>query len=131
MTQTSTATNYKHSSKQLPVFPEIDSPVILRKNLPLPEKGFILTKTHCTRCTGEQKSIVKTTDDFVRGCQSMKLETGCHQYNTDIVKRAVHLFRNPFDNVVGRFHLEFKGRNKKRDTEWAEKYPYSKEGFKK
>lgn len=130
LTETSTATNYEETKHPAAVFPEMSiSPLILRKKLPLPEKGFILTKTHCTRCAGEQKSVIKTADEFVRGCQSMNTDGSCHQYETDIVKRAVHLFRNPFDNVVGRFHLEFKGKNKKGDTEWTDKYPYSKEGF--
>jgi len=43
----------------------------------------------------------------------------------------VHLYRNPFDNVVGRFHLEWKSKTKRGDTKYVAKYPYSKEGFRK
>ena len=50
LTQTNTATNYQESNHPTPVLPDVEvSPMILRRNLPMPEKGYILTKTHCTR----------------------------------------------------------------------------------
>ena len=133
LTETSTGTNYDEAKHPTPIFPDEYQygPFRLRQHLPLPDKGYILTKTHCTRCRGLQKSINKTTDEFMEGCQTVKKDNKCHGYDPKIVKRAVHLFRNPFDNVVGRFHLEWKSKNKVGNTKYVKKYPYSKEGFKK
>jgi hypothetical protein len=132
LTQTSTGSNYDEAKHPTPIFPEYQSgPFSLREHLPLPDNGYILTKTHCTRCRGEQKSINKTTEEFLIGCKTVKVKRDdkCNDYDPKIVKRAVHLFRNPFDNVVGRFHLEWKNKQKTGNTKYVEKYPYSKEGM--
>jgi len=44
-----------------------------------------------------------------------------------LVKQATHLIRNPFNNMVSRYHLEL-NRNAK-DREWVSKHPNTPEGF--
>jgi hypothetical protein len=50
------------------------------------------------------------------------------QYSPDLVKKVVHIFRNPLDNVVARFHLDRKVRART-DPYWLDDFPNNKEGF--
>lgn len=97
-----------------------------------PSKGYILTKTHCgSRCQNcsvskylESHSLF--LENCLEGSYNVKDEDGCltkkvGSYNTSLVQRAVHLIRDPFDNVVSRFHLYNKHH--------ANAYPRSREGF--
>lgn len=76
---------------------------------------FALTKTHCggrcQRCG--PKTYVETAQSFFEACLSGNIAQTTPngtviskdvQYDKDLVHRAVHLVRNPFDNVVSRFH---------------------------
>jgi len=97
----------------------------------LPEH-YVLTKTHCGgRCLKCEPSefVAMPTEAFLEGC----LRTTGYYLETDLnsttgvddsassgrriqlregridprrVSKLVHLFRNPFDNVVARFHLD-------------------------
>jgi hypothetical protein len=51
-------------------------------------------------------------------------------YSSALVKKVVHIFRNPLDNIVARFHLDRKIRARN-DPDWLQMYPNDKEGFKK
>jgi len=148
-TNTTTATNYGHEQStkdaSIPVFPNsIEGPFFRYPFWTLPPT-FILTKTHCGgECdicqTPGSKEYNDTIDAFEVACcsgkrifNSTKIRTS---YSPDIPKRAVHLIRNPFDNIVARLHLKerrwarFEGKNEKRKyEERLDLYNNTKAGF--
>jgi len=103
---------------------------------------FALTKTHCGgRCEkcGPSK-YVENPHSFLTACLSGKIArtTSSGQvvrepitYDKELVQRAVHLIRSPFDNVVSRFHLELHGFAHHNDTKKLKMYPSSRVGFRK
>jgi hypothetical protein len=73
----------------------------------------------------------------VKGClkgergvidEDSKVTSEFVSYSSDLVKKAVHIFRNPFDNVVARFHLDRKIQAQD-NPDWLETYPNNREGF--
>ena len=73
--------------------------------------SLVLTKTHCGgRCEMCGPSdYVENPHSFLTQCLSGRVgDETASQYDIKLVKKAVHLIRNPFDNVVSRFHLERK-----------------------
>ena len=52
-------------------------------------------------------------------------------YHPAVVERAIHMIRNPFDNLVSRFHHEQKEYKKKNRTSWTDRYSNDVPGFKK
>lgn len=50
-------------------------------------------------------------------------------YPKDKVSRAVHLIRDPFDNVVSRYHLAHKHFMRKNETDKMNKFTRTREGF--
>jgi hypothetical protein len=77
----------------------------------LPSK-FILTKTHCggrcVKCPASE--YVTDAKTFYRGCERTSGFRGHRQFELSSSKaevvKLIHLIRNPFDNIVARFHLE-------------------------
>jgi len=125
--------------KESPVGPHIK--FAKKHTFPAGEK-YVLTKTHCGgRCTHcSPDKYVETTESFKVACLSgnryAMTEDGdsvelLHEqrYDEELVKRAVHVIRDPFDNVVARFHLDW-GKNKK-DDKFTKKYPNDPDGFRK
>jgi hypothetical protein len=105
----------------LPVRPELrDGPFLHELNYPLAKKT--LTKTHCggfcTQCPPH--SYVHTLDSFQTACLSGHMnEEGRVRdvtYHSNVPSSAVHLIRNPFDNLVARMHLAIKKR--RQDIGW-------------
>jgi hypothetical protein len=140
---TATATNYgsdntvNQRSKTLfdwsPVGPFMTDPV--NGKLDLPKNGtYVLTKTHCGGyCFGcPPKHFVQTQAQFRDDCLTsdfLDVFGGKQKamYDASIVDKAVHLVRDPFDNVVSRFHL--KRNQKQSNATWLAVYPNSIEGF--
>ncbi|CAB9499905.1 expressed unknown protein [Seminavis robusta] len=95
--------------------------------------AYVLTKTHCggyTTNTSPER-YVEATHSFRRRCLSTRyVKNGTlykGEYDAALVHKAIHLFRNPFDNVVSRFNFEHKRLEKKKGyTNGSTK---SREGF--
>jgi hypothetical protein len=150
-TNTTTATNYGHeqSTKEtsISVLPNsTDGPFFRYPTWTIPP-AYILTKTHCggecDSChTPGSKEYNDTIDAFEVACCSgkrifnnTKVKT---TYSLDIPKRAVHLIRNPFDNIVARLHLKerrwarFEGKDNNQSDKYEERldlFNNTKEGF--
>lgn len=148
-TQTLVATNYakRESSdhRQLhPVYRDQDGPFWPdpSKSQYRPPPVYVLTKTHCgSRCNGcPPSNYLQKPDAFAHHCLSgSKLEHNnatsgrAHAvkvtYNSSLVHKAVHLVRNPFDNIVSRYHLERHELAKRNRTKLLALFPDSKSGF--
>lgn len=114
---------------------------------------YLPTKTHCggyTTTSGPDKYL-HTSRSFMVQCltgnriapefdadgnvvvargKALSQVEKLHTFiDPSLVQRAVHVVRDPFDNVVSRFHLEQHVHEKKNDTEWMEKFPSSPDGF--
>jgi hypothetical protein len=109
-------------------------------NIQNPTAGYVLTKTHCGGycfgCfAGSDSAKLKNSEDFFKSCRkghyvSQNMTSGqldiLDSYTPkEKIKRAVHLIRDPFDNVVARFHLH----RKKFSKILMDKYPNTPEGF--
>merc|ERR1712207_65912 len=102
------------------------------KSLPLPTEGNVLTKTHCWGYSGHGIHIV-TPKGFLEACSEtqkyVKKKIVRANYGVNNVERIVHLFRNPFDNIVSRFHLQMHQNMKLKNKKWLKIFPDSKLGF--
>jgi hypothetical protein len=106
-----------------------------------PTRGYLLTKTHCGgRCdVCGPEGYIENHQIFSRRCvegyhTENDADTGesievMDHYSTDLVAGAVHLIRDPFDNVISRFHLTLNRFGRKNQSDKLAKYPRSKEGF--
>lgn len=115
------------------------------KDLP-PPTASILTKTHCgSRCTVcPPQDYLETDISFLMKClsgarrvavslptkRSAMYKKKSVMYHPSLVERAVHLLRNPFNNIVSRFHHEQKEHMKRGDRRWIGRYNNSAAGFK-
>jgi len=116
-------------------------PFLLNSNVRYIPERYVLTKTHCGgRCNScGPKNYILNQDEFLdwclRGGKYIRTESGDGtefievHYNASLVQRAIHLIRDPFDNVVSNFHLEQHEKTKKKDESWLKKYPNNPEGF--
>jgi hypothetical protein len=128
LTNTTTASNYGVDFLPcIPLRPEWRSgPFVRSPEKQMPEH-FILTKTHCGGYCMDcgPSTYLHTPDSFETACLTgQKLHQGFVQsvtYERDIPAKAIHLIRNPFDNLVGRMHLAVK-HHLQRGHEAAENY---------
>mmetsp|Transcript_30147 Transcript_30147/g.36844 ORF Transcript_30147/g.36844 Transcript_30147/m.36844 type:complete len:786 (-) Transcript_30147:57-2414(-) len=135
--QTTTATNYlpETGDRYLDIpnyaFSE-HGPFRTSKRL-LPSK-YVLTKTHCSGHNYEANpdNILTTHLEFMKGCgTAITIKHGGRKsvrYKATEVKKVVHLLRNPFDNVVARFHYLYKRYNSENNRDWN--YSHNPAGFK-
>jgi hypothetical protein len=112
----------------------------ISQTLVRPSKGYILTKTHCgSRCNncGVSK-YVENHALFLQHCLEGRYHTKVGNgkliervgtYDKALVQRAVHLIRDPFDNVVSRFHLHYNNLVKRNRTDQVALYPRTRDGF--
>ncbi|KAL7533506.1 hypothetical protein ACHAXR_005273 [Thalassiosira sp. AJA248-18] len=147
---TTTATNYGlegdiKDEESVPAFKDgVNGPffeLIPGRSTNIPK--LILTKTHCGGFATSLKpgSFIETNRSFLKSCLKGKrgvyspdnnsFTTQSVWYSQDLVKKVLHIFRNPLDNVVARFHLERKRFTALKDKTWLKEYPNSKEGFRK
>lgn len=118
MTQTTTATNYGQEQSgyrsSIPISPSLpDGPYFRFPNGNYSK--YVLTKTHCggycVRCTPTR--YVLDAKRFDSDCRSgNKLVEGKGSstkpaYGSDLPKKAVHILRNPLDNIVARLHVSY------------------------
>ncbi|KAL7560456.1 hypothetical protein ACA910_020500 [Epithemia clementina (nom. ined.)] len=140
---TQTATNYGHENTQLssgeavPVFSDQPGGPFWMDPDVHPELAFpsrlVLVKTHCGgRCeTCPPQRYFESTYSFRQQCLTGKSRHFINgqridekvSYPADRVAKAIHLIRDPFDNVVSRFHMETKGNRSAID------YDVDREGF--
>jgi len=92
--------------------------------------NFLLTKTHCAGYCAKCDTVALTADSFSKGCRTGNMNN--EQYDAALVHKAVHLLRDPFDNIVSRFHLSLKQSLKEQadnSTEHVKVYSKSEQGF--
>ncbi|KAL7535362.1 hypothetical protein ACHAXR_006443 [Thalassiosira sp. AJA248-18] len=109
---------------------------VTSQKLSVPGDGsYILTKTHCGgTCFGcSPKYYLQTQEEFQEDCLMADYRIdGVKQkaiYDSSIISKAIHLVRDPFDNVVSRFHLKRNAMMHQENEAWLEAYPNTKKGF--
>lgn len=111
-------------------------PFLLHPNLTLPTK-YILTKTHCTGyCTHcpPHRYFNLTKEFFYEKCASVtdhKDEGHYSDFARSRVEKAVHLFRDPVDNVVSNYHLLLKQFKRKGNNKLLGYFSNDRAGFRK
>ena len=141
LTLMSTATNYGHelydNRTSVPVFKDQPTgpfwyePLSQSSNYTRPTISYVLTKTHCgIRCEKcPPQKYLETTFSFRRRCLSGgRINADGNKelvmYPAVKVAKAIHLIRDPFDNVVSRFHME-----RRKTAEMEATYASTKDGF--
>jgi len=109
---------------------------------PLPKGGYILSKSHCggycfSDCPPNWFKLTpqKFLNECTTGARFDQKEDGTSErtwthYDPSIVKKVVHLFRDPFDNIISRFNHECKLNMRKPGTvKWINDYNNDVVGF--
>eukprot|EP00977_Amphora_coffeiformis_P017806 scaffold5944_cov101-Amphora_coffeaeformis.AAC.2 len=96
-----------------------DGPYLLNYNYEIPPVS-ILTKTHCGGYCDDchpRGFVIPSTAQFFHQCRTgsrwFEGSLGQPTLNASLVSRAVHLFRDPFDNIIARMHLGVKRRRER------------------
>ena len=67
------------------------------------------------------------------GTRAVETEKGLEKivvsYDPSLVTKAIHIFRHPLDNIVARFHLEFKVQGERGNTQFGKDFPRNAIGF--
>lgn len=106
-----------------------------------PDRGFVLVNTHCIGFCIEcgPNDYIETPHLFREGCLTTKYVTKDQngnemtvvgKYDKLLINKIVHLYRNPFDNVVARFKSAFnKHQLSKDDPDRLNTYTDDRDGF--
>jgi hypothetical protein len=141
-TRTTTATNYgaheQDSYNSISVYRDVpEGPFFRHPDRSVPET-YLLTKTHCGgSCMGcPPGSYVLNEAQFEAYCRlgNRKLNGNLSKvtYPAHVVKAAIHLIRNPFDNIVARLHYEqnkWRKRGEERHQENLFNFTDDRQGF--
>ena len=102
-------------------------PVLLTPDLDLPSQ-YILTKTHCGGTCAEcgPKKYGETFHSFMTKCASNR---GRDPYDLTLVKKAIHIIRDPIDNAVSNFRLKVKQKTLANATKWLSHFSNDADGF--
>ena len=100
-------------------------------------KDYVLTKTHCSsRCINcGPDDYIETASFFLKRCASGSARVAPNRRRIDVeypperVHKAIHLIRNPFHNIIARFHLDRRHYVRSNKTEWIEKHSNDAEGL--
>jgi hypothetical protein len=111
----------------------------LERSIP---QHLILTKTHCSGyCNGkfcDKVTTIQNVQSFGLGCCKGRgvidtpagIKTVITWYSRHLVKKAIHLFRHPLDNIVSRFYFEYnKYTQQLNDTQFGISFPRNATGF--
>jgi hypothetical protein len=104
----------------------------------LPDK-YVITKTHCgSRCVDcGPDEYIETPLQFLKRCalgharltpakQRRKYDV---EYPPERVYKAIHLYRNPFHNIIARYHLEHRHKGYKNNTKWLKDHSNDSNGL--
>jgi hypothetical protein len=129
---TTVATNYVKEVKNLnmpinPLYKNSTLPVLLRPDMNLPSH-YILTKTHCRGTCVEcgPRKYITSLSSFTNQCASSH---GQDPYEVNLVKKAVHITRDPIDNIVSNFRLKYEQKKEKKDVNWLSVFTKDIKGF--
>jgi Sulfotransferase domain len=118
------------NSSVMPIFQDWKGPFWVDPLCPHPDVT-VLTKTHCGGYCGDCLPI-ENADSFLSHCATGNELRGIYfEYDLTQVKvdRAVHLIRDPIDNIVARYHYHAKKVLHRNETELVKRYTYDSEGF--
>jgi hypothetical protein len=110
MSNRTTGSNYESEIKGCAAIrPELQEtgPFLRSPNMELP--SYVLTKTHCGGYCDDcgASGYIQSVNDFETSCGKTdycEKPAGFRYYPASVVDKAVHLVRNPFDNIVARKH---------------------------
>jgi hypothetical protein len=106
---TATTSGDVDPESRIPLRPDTPyrAPYVVRPDLLPPTGGLVLTRTHCEGHCFTCRPASESTETFELQCRTGAWNNGTHHvdpYGMDIVKRFVHLIRDPLDNCVSRMH---------------------------
>ena len=122
LTERATGSNYAINRPKTEVYEDLEhGPWSRHPDLPLPDT-YILVKTHCGGYCDDCHPLdyVQSLENFASSCTTCstndsdgKRITYPDAYNSSsLVRRVIHLIRDPFDNLISRIHLARKLRPK-------------------
>ena len=93
---------------------DLDGPFWADQHMIRPTE-YVLTKTHCTGYCNHCRpsAYLSSPHNFLLGCRGTKRIDSKGRvrksvYSHEQVAKVIHILRNPFDNLVSRYHLEWK-----------------------